>query len=228
VWDRIPAHIHDQIIELALDQSKLVPRELAVRFTYEKRYFVSEASVCRLLKPHDLITSPAFMAITLQLTRMALADMSPPTYHLTNPVIMMPAMQLYISEYVGSPDRAQSIIKDIVISSSKRNERLSVTGGLIFTGKHFGQILEGDGHHLDSLMASIERDERHRMLKVFDQADILVPRFASWSLMYAGPSHYVSKHLTRLITSTQDSNSERAKERLIELMQEFAPLEEPT
>jgi putative transposase len=32
-----------------------------VRFTDAERYFVSEASVYRLLKAHDLITSPAFI-----------------------------------------------------------------------------------------------------------------------------------------------------------------------
>jgi putative transposase len=37
--------------------------ELAVRFTDERKYFVSEASVYRLLKAHDLITSPAYMVI---------------------------------------------------------------------------------------------------------------------------------------------------------------------
>jgi transposase InsO family protein len=63
VWNRIPADIHDQIIELALEQSELSPRELAVRFTDEKRYFVSESTVYRLLKAHDLITSPAFVVI---------------------------------------------------------------------------------------------------------------------------------------------------------------------
>ena len=63
VWNRIPADIHDQIIELALEQSELSPRELAVRFTDEKRYFVSEATVYRLLKAHDLITSPAYVVI---------------------------------------------------------------------------------------------------------------------------------------------------------------------
>ena len=63
VWNRIPADIHAQIIELALEQSELSPRELAVRFTDEKRYFVSEASVYRLLKAHDLITSPAYVVI---------------------------------------------------------------------------------------------------------------------------------------------------------------------
>ena len=63
VWNRIPEHIHDQIIDMALEQSELSPRELAVRFTDEKRYFVSEASVYRLLKAHDLITSPAYTVI---------------------------------------------------------------------------------------------------------------------------------------------------------------------
>ena len=38
-------------------------RELAVRFTDAERYFVSEASVYRLLKAHDLITSPAFIVM---------------------------------------------------------------------------------------------------------------------------------------------------------------------
>ena len=63
VWNRIPADIHDQIIELALERSELSPRELAVRFTDERQYFVSEATVYRLLKAHDLITSPAYVVI---------------------------------------------------------------------------------------------------------------------------------------------------------------------
>ena len=47
----------------ALDQPELSPRELAVRFTDEEKYFVSEASVYRLLKAHDLIASPAYIVI---------------------------------------------------------------------------------------------------------------------------------------------------------------------
>ena len=38
----MPGEIHDQIIELALDQSELSPRELAVRFTDERQYFGRE------------------------------------------------------------------------------------------------------------------------------------------------------------------------------------------
>ena len=63
VWNRIPKGVRDQIVELALDKPELSPRELAVTFTDTERYFVSEASVYRLLKAHDLITSPAFIVI---------------------------------------------------------------------------------------------------------------------------------------------------------------------
>jgi hypothetical protein len=40
-----------------------LPRELAVTFTDTESYFVSEASVYRLLKANDLITRPAFIVI---------------------------------------------------------------------------------------------------------------------------------------------------------------------
>jgi len=36
-------------------------REVAVLYTEQYRYFVSESSVYRLLEAHDLITSPAFI-----------------------------------------------------------------------------------------------------------------------------------------------------------------------
>ena len=63
VWNRIPDDVRGQIIDLALHEPELSPRELAVTFTDTKSYFVSEASVHRLLKAYDLITSPAFITI---------------------------------------------------------------------------------------------------------------------------------------------------------------------
>ena len=63
VWNRIPDDVRARIVTLALDEPELSPRELAVRFTDAERYFVSEASVYRLLKAHDLITSPAFIVM---------------------------------------------------------------------------------------------------------------------------------------------------------------------
>ena len=63
VWNRIPDNVRGQIVQLALDEPELSPRELATRFTDSKSYFVSEASVYRLLKEHDLIASPAYIVM---------------------------------------------------------------------------------------------------------------------------------------------------------------------
>ena len=61
IWNKIPDEIETAIVNLALEEPDLSPRELAVNFTDTKRSFVSEATVYRLLKDHGLITSPAFI-----------------------------------------------------------------------------------------------------------------------------------------------------------------------
>jgi putative transposase len=63
VWNRIPNEIRDRIIERALDEPELSPREVAVAFTDAEKTFVSEASVYRILKAEGLVTSPAFIVM---------------------------------------------------------------------------------------------------------------------------------------------------------------------
>ena len=46
-----------------LEHEDLTPRELAVKYTDEKRYFISESSAYRILKAEDLITAPAHVVI---------------------------------------------------------------------------------------------------------------------------------------------------------------------
>jgi putative transposase len=61
VWNRLPERIRRSILKLALERPELSAREIAVLYTERRRYFVSGSSVYRLLKAHDLITSPAFV-----------------------------------------------------------------------------------------------------------------------------------------------------------------------
>ncbi len=48
---------------MALARPELSPRELVVTFTDERGYFISESSVCRFLRSHDLIASPNFIGM---------------------------------------------------------------------------------------------------------------------------------------------------------------------
>ena len=63
-WNAIPKRIQDEVLGMALESTDLSPRELACRYTDEKRYFVSESSVYRILKEADLITSPAYVLMS--------------------------------------------------------------------------------------------------------------------------------------------------------------------
>ena len=84
VWNRIPQARRDDLIEFALEHEALTPRELAVKYTDEKRYFISESSTYRFLKEADLITAPAYVVIkaadeftdkTTAINEMLLSDM---------------------------------------------------------------------------------------------------------------------------------------------------------
>ena len=61
VWNKLSEDQQAEIIKLALDKPELSPRELAVTYIDEQFSFVSESTVYRLLKAHDLITSPAYI-----------------------------------------------------------------------------------------------------------------------------------------------------------------------
>jgi len=63
VWNRIPDKTREDFVEFALEHEDLTPRELAVKYTDEKSYFVSESSAYRILKAKDLITAPAHVVI---------------------------------------------------------------------------------------------------------------------------------------------------------------------
>ena len=63
VWNRIPPERASAIVDLALAEPALSPRELAVKYTDTDRYYVSESTVYRLLKAKDLIASPAFIVL---------------------------------------------------------------------------------------------------------------------------------------------------------------------
>lgn len=60
-WNKIPEEVEDELVQLALKETQLSPRELASLYTRRYEYFISESSVYRILKRHDLITAPAFI-----------------------------------------------------------------------------------------------------------------------------------------------------------------------
>lgn len=63
VWNKVPEAVAEQLVTLALAEPDLSSRELAVRFTEQNRYYLSESSAYRILKSKGLITAPAFIVM---------------------------------------------------------------------------------------------------------------------------------------------------------------------
>lgn len=63
-WNAIPSWEREKVVEAALDHPDRSPRELAWMITDQRGYYISESSVYRILKAHDLIPAPSFEVIS--------------------------------------------------------------------------------------------------------------------------------------------------------------------
>lgn len=63
-WNKIPEHERDRVVQVALADPELSPREVAWRITDREGWFISESSVYRILKAFDLVQSPRFRVLT--------------------------------------------------------------------------------------------------------------------------------------------------------------------
>jgi transposase InsO family protein len=63
-WNQIPPRERQRVVEIALEHPQKSPRELAWYITDNRDYYISESSVYRILKAHDLVTSPMYTVIS--------------------------------------------------------------------------------------------------------------------------------------------------------------------
>ena len=63
-WNQIPPWERQRVVEIALEQPQKSARELAWHITDKRGYYISESTVYRILKAHDLVTSPVYTVIS--------------------------------------------------------------------------------------------------------------------------------------------------------------------
>lgn len=132
---------------------------------------------------------------------------------------------LYVSRSNLEPAISQDVVADIVSLARRRNERRGLTGGLIFTGRHFAQILEGPGETLDGMLAAIADDGRHGSMRLIHRRPVASRFFFDWSMAYNGPSRIVDRHIAPLVDGDLgDLEHELAAQDLSLLIKEFALL----
>ena len=108
---------------------------------------------------------------------------------------------VYISENQIDPAQG-SVVKQLagILQASKRNnQRLGITGALVFDDMWFLQVLEGDRRAVWRQFERIGEDERHANVVLVEMREVEQRVFANWWMGLA-TRNAVTEHLFRPFT----------------------------
>jgi Sensors of blue-light using FAD len=108
-------------------------------------------------------------------------------------------------------------VRQILQISQRNNRRKDITGCLLYTGRHFAQVLEGEPALLDELVDRIARDTRHSDFVVAIDHQVSIRRFPDWSMGILYKSDTADR-IEGLLVSGRPS-----EERALELLGEMHP-----
>jgi len=89
---------------------------------------------------------------------------------------------------IGDAEALATAITSILATSQVNNQRVGVTGALMFNAGCFAQVLEGSRSAVEVVFERIQQDERHGdvSLLAFDPAPARA--FENWSMGFVGAS----------------------------------------
>jgi hypothetical protein len=73
-------------------------------------------------------------------------------------------------------------VRQILWISQRNNRQRDITGCLLYSGRHFAQVLEGDSPGLDEVLARIQQDDRHSDIVLALDHFVSTRRFPQWSM----------------------------------------------
>jgi hypothetical protein len=86
---------------------------------------------------------------------------------------------LYIST---APTLPREEVDSILAASARNNPQRGITGLLLFNGRNFLQLLEGEEGEVAALMQTITADPRHSGVSVLDRRSITVRSCPDWAM----------------------------------------------
>jgi hypothetical protein len=75
-------------------------------------------------------------------------------------------------------------VQSILQISRRNNARRDVTGCLLFSGRYFAQVLEGEERAVQELVARIAADPRHDGVRFMNEASRIEREYGDWSMGY--------------------------------------------
>ncbi|AOL93385.1 BLUF domain-containing protein [Porphyrobacter sp. LM 6] len=91
----------------------------------------------------------------------------------------MLSQYLYIST---APTLPREEVDSILATSARNNPARGITGLLLFNGRNFLQLLEGEDSEVSALMETITADPRHSGVSVLDRRAIPARACPDWAM----------------------------------------------
>jgi hypothetical protein len=88
----------------------------------------------------------------------------------------------YVSRAATAFDNAQ--VESMLQASRRQNDRLDVTGCLLFSGHCFAQVLEGRQNVVSALTRTIAADPRHVGVRILSETQRDERDYADWAMGY--------------------------------------------
>ncbi|MEL7447252.1 MAG: BLUF domain-containing protein [Pseudomonadota bacterium] len=123
----------------------------------------------------------------------------------------MQRQYLYLST---APSLARSEVDAILESSARKNPARGITGLLLYNGRNFLQLLEGDEAELVELIVRITHDPRHSGISFLHSADVKDRACPDWAMKRVLISESVPDR-KKLLESELPAQMDEALRRLI-------------
>lgn len=99
---------------------------------------------------------------------------------------------------VANFDFSEKELADLLTVSRSGNEKINVSGILLYTERSFFQVLEGDRHTVEELFTKIGKDKRHSQVVTIIKEPIPRRTFGEWSMGFANISQQDLGNMTGL------------------------------
>ena len=89
---------------------------------------------------------------------------------------------IYTSRVATGPHEDDALLRSILEVSVRNNTAVAVTGMLLHHRNHFIQALEGSPDAVEAVYRRVRQDQRHRELKLLQDATPTSRSFAGWAM----------------------------------------------
>ena len=113
--------------------------------------------------------------------------------------------QLIELTYVSEPAQNMSFLglMRLLYHSYSNNQASGITGALIYENNKFGQVIEGLEKDIESLWQKIQKDSRHKNVRLIESKHISERSFSKWTMVFQG-NEEIAKTLPEVSSAIED------------------------